>query len=179
MKTKTLSRIANVSFAIAIISALSVAVFASPLAQAKATQGEPTLKETTSCAQYIFNTNQLVEANKLTLSKAEERTKYCKALISRYEARLNKGSKEGAVNNTGNNSMCYLYGTHGGIKEFAVKAYLRDALKTYDKSDHLYYVGVAIGTLDTTMTYTGETKRRAALNLYVANCIKSIKGLNK
>jgi len=179
MKTKTLQRIGNIFFIMAITIGLSLAMFASPPVHSSTVKGEPTLKETTSCAQYVFNTNQLVEANKLTLSKAGERTKDCKALMSRYDARLNKGSEEVVGHNTVNDSMCYSYGKHGGIKEFAVEAYLRSALKADDESAHFYYVGVAIGTLDTTIKYTGMTKRMAALSLYVASCIKSMKELNK
>ena len=50
---------------------------------------EPTIKDATQCSQYIFNTNQLVENGKLTITKAEARTSRCKALISRYDAKLN------------------------------------------------------------------------------------------
>ena len=60
----------------------------------------PTLKAVTQCTQYIFNTNQLVENGKVTVVKAEARTKKCKALISHYDTKLNKSKKDFKYNET-------------------------------------------------------------------------------
>ena len=96
MKTKTLSRIANVSFAIAIISALSVAVFASPPSAAGLIKGKftATAKQAAICSQKIFRANFMVETKQISFEAGQRMARGCKAYIARYDAKLNKDRED-------------------------------------------------------------------------------------
>lgn len=179
MKTKTLKRIGDVFLILTMTMGLLLSVFASTTSHAGTIKGDNNaLTAATECANIIFNLDRKSLNSELS-SKDKGLVRGCKAVISNYDSKLNDiEQKAASALIAANASSCYMYGIEGGIKSLNVESFLTIAASLHSEISHNYYVGRAMGRIETTARYTDKTKRKSALSLYINSCITHIKELS-